>query len=59
MVQVSKKCGLPVALDGSKVHEKNSEGIENYGMPQPFDEENLRLIEDDNNNKSDGEEHNI
>ena len=34
-------------------------GIENYEMSKPFDEENLRLIEDDNNNKSDGEENNI
>ena len=58
MLQVSKKCGLPVALDGSKDHEKNSEGIENYEMSKPFDEENLILIEDDNN-KSDGEENNI
>ena len=50
---------MPVALDGSKVHEENSEGIQNYEMSQSFDEENLRLIEDDNNNKSDGEENNI
>ena len=54
-----KKCGLSVALDGSKDHEKNSDGIQNYEMSKPFDEENLRLIEDDNNNKSDGEENNI
>ena len=58
LLQVSKKCGLPVSLDGSKDHEKNSEGIQNYGMSKPFGEENLRLIEDDSN-KSDGEENNI
>ena len=58
MLQVSKKCGLPVFLDGSKDHEKNSEGIQNYRMSKPFGEENLRLIEDDSN-KSDGEENNI
>ena len=36
-----KKCGLPVALDGSKDHEKNSEGIQNYEMSKPFDEDEM------------------
>ena len=50
-----KKCGLSVALD----HEVNFEDILNYEMTKPFDDESFRLIDDDNDNKSDSEENNV
>ena len=51
-----KKCGLSVALHGSKNAQVSIDDIPNYGMPQRFVEEEFKLLGDDEDEDKDASE---
>lgn len=52
IIRSVKKCGFSVAFDRSKNDQVSTDGIPNYDMPQRFVEEELKLLD----NKEDEDE---
>ena len=56
IISYFKKCGLPVALDGSENDEVNIEGLPEYQMPSAFVEDNEHVLDDDDESEKEYED---